>query len=370
MIPRKSFSIHQAFSRSQLSFLLTALLILFCLVLFFYQPKTVSSEVSTVPKEYLASRKHESCATIDDIKKVLKDSIPESETECNCECEAKLCPPAPPAPAVSTSNQIVVAANAPRADWQYLTADQASSSARLMVTLPGWLFQDPNSIAVPNFPVDYSKATAQSNEDTGAYHSYFWNKRDGLMLESGALDGKHLSTTSFFVYGLGWRAIHIEPSPLSYQRLIENRPESLNINSAMCKETRSLRYAIHPEHPAVNGIWEFMSNDFKNAWYKGFDPSSFPMINCRPFSSLMALFGITHIDFWILDTEGAEYEVIQTVDFSKIQIDVIAVEADGRDQAKDNAVRQHLLANGYRLDISGDNNDWFVRNDFVPQRKQ
>ena len=84
----------------------------------------------------------------------------------------------------------------------------------------------------------------------------------------------------------------------------------------------------------------------------------------------MSLFDIKHIDLWILDTEGAEFEVLQTVDFSKIEIDVIAIEADGRDVAKDNAVRQHLLSNGYRLDASESSNDWFVRNGFQPSQKK
>ena len=81
-----------------------------------------------------------------------------------------------------------------------MSSEQASAGARLIVSLPPWLFTDPRLYTTPTFAVDYSKATAQSNEDTGAYHSYFWNKRDGIIVESGALDGKHLSVSSFFVF--------------------------------------------------------------------------------------------------------------------------------------------------------------------------
>lgn len=88
---------------------------------------------------------------------------------------------------------------------------------------------------------------------------------------------------------------------------------------------------------------------------------------CRPLSAILALFGISHIDLWVLDMEGAELEALKTFDFAAVSVDVIVVELDGGDEPKDNAVRQHLLASGFVLQqMHHVRNDWFTRKGFVP----
>ena len=92
---------------------------------------------------------------------------------------------------------------------------------------------------------------------------------------------------------------------------------------------------------------------------------------CRPLSALLALFGIAHIDLWVLDMEGAELEALKTFDFSAVRVDVIVVELDGGDEAKDQAVRAHLLAAGFELQFMHHvRNDWFVRAGFVPVKEE
>jgi hypothetical protein len=50
----------------------------------------------------------------------------------------------------------------------------------------------------------------------------------------------------------------------------------------------------------------------------------------------------------VLDVEGAELRVLQSLDFSRLTVDVIVIEADGRDAAKDLAVVKLLVANGMK----------------------
>ncbi len=96
-----------------------------------------------------------------------------------------------------------------------------------------------------------------------------------------------------------------------------------------------------------------------------------PLIPCRPLSALLALFGITHIDLWVLDLEGAELEALKTFDFSAVSVDVIVVELDGGDEVKDQAVREHLLASGFELHLMHHvRNDWFTRVGFEPVKEE
>jgi len=56
----------------------------------------------------------------------------------------------------------------------------------------------------------------------------------------------------------------------------------------------------------------------------------------------------------VLLQEGAELEVLKSLDFSAVRINVIAVEQDASSPEKDEAVRTLLLANGFELDRSAE----------------
>ena len=76
--------------------------------------------------------------------------------------------------------------------------------------------------------------------------------------------------------------------------------------------------------------------------------------------------GVQRDNFFSLDVEGAELAVLRTVDFGRVSFDVICVEADGHDEAKDAAVVSLLEGEGYRLTRRADSggrgtsNHWFV----------
>ena len=74
--------------------------------------------------------------------------------------------------------------------------------------------------------------------------------------------------------------------------------------------------------------------------------------------------------FFSLDVEGAELEVLQTLDFTAFHVSVLVIEQDGGNPGKDKALRQLLAARGFVLDKSlksikaGSRNDWFVNKHF------
>ena len=121
-------------------------------------------------------------------------------------------------------------------------------------------------------------------------------------------------------------------------------------------------------------VQEFMDNSFKEEWYDTAEklPESAKKLPCLPLGEILHMFSIERIDFFSLDVEGAELEVLKTLDFSRVHINVIAIEADGRNSQKDEAVRKLVLAHGFELDRSfsaqeaGKRNDWFVNKRFRP----
>lgn len=124
-----------------------------------------------------------------------------------------------------------------------------------------------------------------------------------------------------------------------------------------------------------------MSAAFRKRWFPGVTnanvvaPQPTESVNstpthCAPLAPYLLLFGIEHVNFWSLDVEGAELEVLRGFDFDRVTVDVIAVEADGGNPEKDAAVVAYLRERGYERQrpacpdehpLFNPHNDWFVR---------
>jgi FkbM family methyltransferase len=248
---------------------------------------------------------------------------------------------------------------------------QMAGSGHLTFSVPPWIFSNDKSgftsSANEKAFADANNFKAQDAEDHFAIDNFFRNHvRGGLILESGALDGKVFSTSWAFEKVLGWRAIHIEANPHTYSDLIKNRPEALNINAALCLEHQTVHLIYHEEKKPVGGIWEFMSPEFKKQWWSEVkDINSLPSVMCTPLAPLLQLFDISHVNFWVLDVEGAELEVLQATDFERVTFDVIAMENLGLDMEKDRVTVSFLVNKGYVVYAKVSRNVWFVSDEIA-----
>jgi hypothetical protein len=81
---------------------------------------------------------------------------------------------------------------------------------------------------------------------------------------------------------------------------------------------------------------------------------------CVKLCDILAQHGMPHIDFLSLDTEGSEMQILRSIDFSKIIIDVITVENNYREES----LRDFLRSKGYQYLTSLWPDDIFVRSGF------
>ena len=115
-----------------------------------------------------------------------------------------------------------------------------------------------------------------------------------------------------------------------------------------------------------------MSEPFRRNWYGTTDvmPPGAEVVPCVALGSILQTFGVSHIDFFSLDVEGAELQVLNTLDLKALHVNVIVIEQDGSNPTKDETVRQKLLGNNFHLDETmkgtkaGSRNDWFVNKHF------
>ena len=202
---------------------------------------------------------------------------------------------------------------------------------------------------------------SQSNEDR-VLVEIFKDMCKGTYVELGALDGILFSNTYVFHQDLEWQGVLVELSPVNYANLKANRKYELAVvNAGICDTEKTVHFMQVPEG-AVNGIWEFAAQSFREHWWSGMSPEKDGVpIACLPLSYVLGNVSVPFFaDFFSLDVEGAELQVLNSVDFSRAAFGMLVIEADGRDSEKDVSVRKLLSSKGYSHLKNHERSDWYV----------
>lgn len=210
--------------------------------------------------------------------------------------------------------------------------------------------------------------TGQFNQDEFIHKRYFQTKRSGVSIECGAFDGLTESGAYFFEREMGWTSINIEAYPLIYDRLCQNRPNSINISIALSNNVgvTTFKHAVHPrlgenfgngsishkeEHiqDLIGQNCTFTDHKVKVDTYKNVLNEVMTLPNMRGKS----------IDLLILDVEGNELNVIEGMDGSEYLPKVLCIEYPhvGLDNIKNSLT---LLSLEYDLDCTFMNNAYFL----------
>ena len=169
----------------------------------------------------------------------------------------------------------------------------------------------------------------------------------GRFVELGALDGLWASNTFALEQCLGWRGLLIEANPTNFANLSTSGRLARKVHSAVCSGRGTIAFA--KGKGAFSAAPATVSPNMIKRWGKN---KAFPdladtvAVPCQSLSSLLqeAGFGSGPIDFLSLDVEGAEAQVLETVDTSVFQM--VMVEADGFNRSKEARVAELLREGG------------------------
>jgi len=186
-------------------------------------------------------------------------------------------------------------------------------------------------------------------------------KRGGFFIECGGLDGERSSNTIYLEKELGWTGLLIEMDPHYYTQLLGKNRKSWSINACLSPYDYVIELPFHGDSGGAGRI-DLTKRD------------SHKSVPCFPFESIMLALNQSHVDYFSLDVEGVELNILKTIPFARIMIDMFSVEYGHA--ASKNATREYMLGQGYYVhkDIHTANpsislyvEDFiFVRNGFKP----
>jgi len=216
----------------------------------------------------------------------------------------------------------------------------------------------------------------QDGETWDVVTRYFWGKTNGVAIELGAVDGIHNSQTKLLEDSLGWHRILIDANPVRAAKLKTNAPKALSYVTAVCVSSRIVHYAMRGD---VSGIVEFMAPPFVKHFYPELyqlpssewvvkHPDLVKEIPALPMSVLLHHANVSHVNYFLLDTEGAELEILKTIAWSEVTFDVISVETERalRKPGFEAKVRAYLASKGYIYDRLQGRNTWYVHVGYKP----
>lgn len=189
------------------------------------------------------------------------------------------------------------------------------------------------------------------------------NYRDGVFFEVGANDGLRQSNTAYLEKHMNWRGYLVEPIPTLFAECARNRPGSTVVNAALVSGgfsepfievffsdlmsiTGDTRQNLLNRAEHIEAGRRFLSIDASLSGHRFIAPAT-------TVSKLLDSHGADRIDFFSLDVEGYELEVLKGIDFDRHRPSYFLIEA--RDV---NTVTEFLLNKGYRQSAQWSKNDY------------
>jgi FkbM family methyltransferase len=202
---------------------------------------------------------------------------------------------------------------------------------------------------------------SQYGQDAFLNEKVFRGLVGGFFVDIGAHDGVSLNNTYFFEEKLGWTGICFEPNPDVFEKLARNR-KCICLNGAVSNRGGEATFL------KIDGYAEMLSGLLDK-----YDPKHLKRIeqeirlygggkqvvtvSCYELNEVLAENGVMHVDYLSIDAEGSELEILRSVDFERVEYDVISVE----NNYGDNAVKEHLKRYGFKLIATLGTDEIYVR---------
>ena len=179
--------------------------------------------------------------------------------------------------------------------------------------------------------------------------NYFKNAKNKTFVDIGANDGVSWSNTLRLERDYEWTGICIEPHPTMFKRLASNR-------KAICLELAVNDKEGVLDFMTIEGTWEA---NMLSGLLENYDPrhreriegeyrryggtASINKVKCSPLHDILKKNNIEKVDYLSIDTEGSEENILKSIDFTAVNVELISAEVNYELQP----LEAILSSNGY-----------------------
>lgn len=163
---------------------------------------------------------------------------------------------------------------------------------------------------------------------------YNQSKTNGFFFEAGAYDGVIASNTLLFETRRNWTGLLVEANPDNYDALLQKGRKSYSIGN--CLALKNTPEIVHFDATTIfGGIIQdgyvkpgdnIPSNDRENQKKLAEPTRRTIKMQCFPIYSMLLAVGNPVVDYMSLDIEGAEYGVLKSIPWDKVDIKIISLE--------------------------------------------
>lgn len=183
-------------------------------------------------------------------------------------------------------------------------------------------------------------------------------KKNGYFVEFGASDGIGLSNTFLLEKDFGWTGIVAEPARVWKDSISKNRKCHVDHRCVWKNSGEKILFretdALH-----ISTIDSFSNCDMHAALRRSGKTYQVETVSLE---DLLKTYNAPNtIDYLSIDTEGSEYDILSSFDFSKYDIKIITCEHNHTANRK--KTFELLTSNGYSrcLENFSDFDDWYVK---------
>lgn len=195
-------------------------------------------------------------------------------------------------------------------------------------------------------PTFYSQCGQDEFLETNVFKGF----KNGVFMDIGAHDGISINNTLFFEKEHQWTGVNVEANKKVYDRLCVNRPTCTNLHCAASSTDGTVRFVQN------EGYTEMLSGIVDNLdqrhvarivrEIKAMGGSSNTVsVPSKRIETICDEHNIKHIHYLSIDVEGGEFDVIKSINFDKVFIDVIDFENNYNDVSA--PIVNYLISKGY-----------------------
>jgi FkbM family methyltransferase len=201
-----------------------------------------------------------------------------------------------------------------------------------------------------SYPVQYY---SQIEQDKFYIENIIKFRCNGIFLDIGGYDGVTGSNTFYLEKLLNWKGVIVECNPYIIETCRRNRSNPV-CDKAIYSKATTVDFVIPGGEEIVGGkhqvagINSELNSASKQHFSKSYANSEIVSIQTITINDLFEQYNLSVVDYMSIDIEGAEFSVLNELNFDKYKILYITVEhAFNKD--KQRAIYDLLVSKGYRL---------------------